>query len=507
MDFCRGLACLSLLWVSLVHADDEAFSQYEIPDPSDVLFYESFQGSLKDSRWIASENPEYTGDWKIETHSTHDRKIDIETGLVVQDAAQKHAISAKFAGPLSTDGVDAIVVQYEVRFAKALECGGAYIKVLQDTATFTPSTFNSDNGYIIMFGPDRCGETNKVHLIIRHQNPITKEFEEKHLKTPPTIKNNLDTHVYTVVIRKDDSFELFIDEVSERTGSLHTDFSPPFTPAEEIDDPEDTKPTDWVDEALMDDPEASKPDDWDEDAPPMIPDLSVEQPEGWNTDALQQIPDPSVAEPEDWDEEDDGVWEAPIVKNPACSVGCGQWVRPTVENPDYVGVWVHPQIDNPAYKGIWEPKKIANPAYFEAKTPFQDLANMGGIGIEIWTMQDGIEFDNVVIDYSLAAAQSISNQTWRQKSKAERPTPQSENMMEYVTNLYNDYPTAFIVSLFVGLLTISLGLYFCFCSGDESLPVDDEDFEGEVHRTDNAEELEADEEDEAEEEAAQEEVE
>ena len=39
---------------------------------------------------------------------------------------------------------------------------------------------------------------------------------------------------------------------------------PSVNPPKEIDDPEDKKPADWVDEAKIDDPDASKPDDWDE---------------------------------------------------------------------------------------------------------------------------------------------------------------------------------------------------------------------------------------------------
>ena len=35
---------------------------------------------------------------------------------------------------------------------------------------------------------------------------------------------------------------------------------------QEIDDPEDKKPEDWVEEAKIDDPNAKKPDDWDESA-------------------------------------------------------------------------------------------------------------------------------------------------------------------------------------------------------------------------------------------------
>ena len=42
--------------------------------------------------------------------------------------------------------------------------------------------------YTIMFGPDRCGATNKVHLIFRYKSPKTGEIEEKHLRSPPVPK-------------------------------------------------------------------------------------------------------------------------------------------------------------------------------------------------------------------------------------------------------------------------------------------------------------------------------
>ncbi len=47
---------------------------------------------------------------------------------------------------------------------------------------------------------------------------------------------------------------------------------------QEIDDPSDEKPADWVDEAQIKDPEAVKPDDWDESQPATIPDPNAEKP-------------------------------------------------------------------------------------------------------------------------------------------------------------------------------------------------------------------------------------
>jgi hypothetical protein len=65
---------------------------------------------------------------------------------------------------------------------------------------------------------------------------------------------------------------IFIDGEEKKSASLKEDFTPAIQPEEEIDDPEDKKPEDWVDIAKIPDPEAVKPDDWDEDAPLEIPD-------------------------------------------------------------------------------------------------------------------------------------------------------------------------------------------------------------------------------------------
>lgn len=43
-----------------------------------------------------------------------------------------------------------------------LECGGAYMKLLQDNAALHAEEFSNASPYVIMFGPDKCGATNKV---------------------------------------------------------------------------------------------------------------------------------------------------------------------------------------------------------------------------------------------------------------------------------------------------------------------------------------------------------
>lgn len=43
-----------------------------------------------------------------------------------------------------------------------LECGGAYMKLLQNNKKLQSEEFSNASPYVIMFGPDKCGSTNKV---------------------------------------------------------------------------------------------------------------------------------------------------------------------------------------------------------------------------------------------------------------------------------------------------------------------------------------------------------
>ncbi|XP_061218132.1 calnexin-like [Neopsephotus bourkii] len=94
----------------------------------------------------------------------------------------------------------------------------------------------------------------------------------------------------------------------------------------------------------------------------------------------------------------DGEWEAPQIPNPKCEAapGCGPWVRPMKNNPNYKGKWKAPLIDNPNYQGVWSPRKIPNPDYFEDSHPFKMTA-VSAIGLELWSMTSDIYFDNFII--------------------------------------------------------------------------------------------------------------
>ena len=283
---------------------------------------------------------------------------------------------------MGTQSPDAECTQ--VKAANGLSCDGQYLKLVQEVEGGL-SKFNNDARYTIMFGPDKCGGTDKVHFILQYQNPVSKEWEEKHAGgVPVTEGSDRQTHIYTLVLRADNTFEILIDLESKKKGSILTDMSPPINPPKEIDDPSDSKPSTWVDEQTIDDPASVKPDDWDEDAPPAIEDKDAVMPAAWEENEPEMVPDPKADKPDDWDDEEDGDWEAPMVPNPKCqAAGCGEWKRPLISNPDYKGKWYPEKIPNPEYKGEWAPRQIPNKNYFEEKSPFSKLAPISAVAIEL----------------------------------------------------------------------------------------------------------------------------
>ena len=216
--------------------------------------------------------------------------------------------------------------------------------------------------------------------------------------------------------------------MSAKTGSLLEDFEPAVNPAKEIDDPNDFKPSTWIDEAKIVDPSAVKPADWDEDAPAMIIDTEAVKPDGWLENEPDLVADPDAEKPEEWDDEEDGDWIAPSVSNPACedAPGCGPWSQPLIANPAYKGKWTAPLIENPEYKGVWAPAKIANPDYFEDLEPAKGLTAIGGVGFEIWTMTEDMLFDNIYIGHSAEDAKKLAAETFHVKYNIERAAEKAE---------------------------------------------------------------------------------
>jgi len=81
--------------------------------------------------------------------------------LLLEQAFKHYGLAYHFPTPINNKEKP-LVVQYEVKLDEILTCGGAYIKLFTHDASRKKEDFDNDTPYVIMFGPDRCGATNKV---------------------------------------------------------------------------------------------------------------------------------------------------------------------------------------------------------------------------------------------------------------------------------------------------------------------------------------------------------
>ncbi|XP_008419222.1 calnexin isoform X1 [Poecilia reticulata] len=449
---------------------------YKAPEPmGEHFFAESFDRGTLDG-WVLSkakkddadeEIAKYDGKWAVE--EMKDTKLPGDKGLVLKSRAKHHAISAPLLRPFTFDSMP-LVIQYEVNFQSGIDCGGAYVKLLSETPGLDLDQFVDKTAYTIMFGPDKCGEDYKLHFIFRHKNPKTGQYEEKHAKKPDadlrSYFTDKKTHLYTLVVNADNSFEVLVDQTVVNSGNLLKDVTPPVNPPAEIEDPDDHKPEDWDERPKIQDPDAVKPEDWDEDAPAQIPDEVAVKPDGWLDDEAEYIGDPDAIKPDDWDEDMDGEWEAPQVPNPACesAPGCGPWKRPMIDNPSYKGKWKPPMVDNPNYQGIWKPRKIPNPDYFEDLQPFK-MTPISALGLELWSMTSDIFFDDFFITNDRNTAERWAADSWGLKKAAEGAA--EPGLAAQMLTAAEERPWLWIVYVLTVALPLVLIIVFC-CTGKSS---------------------------------------
>lgn len=347
--------------------------------PNVINHLPSFHAQGWKDRWAVASEWKPASDLGEWVHTAGKWHADPEDkGIQTGTDARFYGISAKMSKPFnSSDGKD-IVIQYSVKHEQDIDCGGAYIKLLPGGDTFDSLKFGGDSPYGVMFGPDICGSSKRTHVILHSD---TKDDNLLINKDIPCEKDKF-SHLYTLVVRPDNTFEVFVDNKSVRKGKLEDEFN--FLVDKEIKDPDQSKPADWVDAQKIPDPTDVKPEGYDN--------LSAE------------IPDPDAAKPEDWDDEDDGEWEPPMI-----------------DNPDYKGPWSPTMIDNPDYKGPWVHPVIANPDYSYDEKMHAVCANgCSHVGFELWQVKAGTIFDDILITDSLEEAQKFAEDTFFKKKDAEK---------------------------------------------------------------------------------------
>merc|ERR1711985_39101 len=300
-----------------------------------------------------------------------------DKGLQTAEDSKFFGMSASFDS-FSNKGKD-LIIQYQAKYEKDVECGGGYLKIgpkLPD-----PTSFGDPTPYNIMFGPDKCGYNKRTHLIFNYKGKNVLKKSDLSYKQ----EDDGTSHLYTLIVKPDNTVRVDIDEEKIYEGSIKEDWE--VLKPKEISDPDDKKPEDWADDSMIDDPEDKKPDDWVEE---------------------KRIVDPDAKKPDDWDDEEDGEWEAPMKDNPA-----------------YKGEWSVKRISNPAYKGFWEAKKIANPEYEDDDSVYK-YADFGFIGFDLWQVKGGTIFDNIIITDDVAEADTFA-QKWRDLSEVEKSKKKEED--------------------------------------------------------------------------------
>ncbi|TRY90048.1 hypothetical protein DNTS_031569 [Danionella cerebrum] len=196
--------------------------------PDDAYLAETFDEGALDRKWVLSkavkdekQKHTYDGQWTLE--ESVESKVFGNKGLVLKSPGRHHAISTNLLKVYHF--IDRpLIIQYEVLFQKGIDCGGAYIKLLSHSDDLRLSQFSDATPYTIMFGPDKCGKSYRVHFIFSHRNPVTGKFEEKHAQQPELDLSDYFTdkqpHLYTLYLFPDNTFEISVDLTIINKGSL-----------------------------------------------------------------------------------------------------------------------------------------------------------------------------------------------------------------------------------------------------------------------------------------------
>jgi len=349
------------------------------PAVAEIFFKEQFNDDAWTERWTEPSNWKPKSEMGAWAHTAGAWFADeADKGIQTSQDARFYGISAKMDKAF-TSADKPLVIQYSVKHEQNLDCGGAYIKLLPGGDSFDSDKFSGDTEYAVMFGPDICGSSNKKTHVILHSDTKNDNLlinQEVNVETDDL------THLYTLVINPDNTFNVLIDNKSVRKGKLDDEFD--FLEPAVIKDPAASKPDDWVDEARIADPDDKKPEGYD--------------------DTPAEIADPDAEKPDDWDDEDDGEWEAPMIDNPEFK---GEWKPNMIDNPDYKGEWVHPEIDNPDYKYDDSMYKVCSNGCTH-------------VGFELWQVKTGTLFDDIIVTDSLEEAEEFAKETFFKKKDDEK---------------------------------------------------------------------------------------
>merc|ERR1711972_374704 len=99
-----------------------------------------------------------------------------------------------------------LILQYQTKYEKDVECGGGYFKV--GPKMDDPTTFGDPTPYNVMFGPDKCGYTKRTHLIFNYKGKNVLKKSDLSYKQ----EGEGTSHVYRMTLKPDNTVRVDIDE-------------------------------------------------------------------------------------------------------------------------------------------------------------------------------------------------------------------------------------------------------------------------------------------------------
>lgn len=77
------------------------------------------------------------------------------------------------------------------------------------------------------------------------------------------------------------------------------------------------------------------------------------------------------------------------------------------------------KLHHTSHQGPWKPRDIPNPEFHEDKEPLKHIGNIGAAAVEIWTMEEGYFFDNIVVAATEEEVATIRETYWLPKHELE----------------------------------------------------------------------------------------
>ncbi|XP_006877172.1 PREDICTED: calreticulin-3 [Chrysochloris asiatica] len=322
-----------------------------------VYFQEEFlDGERWRNRWVQSTNDSKFGHFRLSSGSFYGHK-EKDKGLQTTQNSRFYAISARFK-PFSNKG-KTLVIQYTVKHGQKIDCGGGYVKVFPSDVD--QKNLSGKSQYYIMFGPDICGfDIKKIHVILHFKNQYhsNKKF----------IRCKIDafTHLYTLVLRPDLTYEVKIDGQSIESGNIEYDWN--LTSLKKTEK------------------SSAESKGWDQ--------TTDDKTQDWEKHFL----DAGASKPSDWNSELDGDWSGPMLQKPPYQDS----LKPDGIDKD---VWLHQKMKSTNYLSEYD---------------LSEFENIGAIGLELWQVRSGTIFDNFLITDDEEYAENFGKATWGETKGPER---------------------------------------------------------------------------------------